>query len=152
MNTVTKARPAIYIARIFVALASFALLGAWITHLFSDATVLALLGIALFLDAIWHGRNVRRERSRRQFRAERCEEDRCERLRQCSVEQVCPQSRYEAAPNLTPLFDPSAALLPALPPKQQPANDCRDARRSSSADAQSRGLRFRDQPCRNNLP
>lgn len=71
MNTISKARPAVYIARVFVALAFFALLGAWITqltggpllgmsqqHLFHDATVLALLGIALFLDALWHGRNL----------------------------------------------------------------------------------------------
>lgn len=71
MNTTTKARPAVYIARIFVALAFFSLLGAWITqltgasllgmsqqHLFNDATVLALLGILLFLDALWHGRNL----------------------------------------------------------------------------------------------
>lgn len=33
MSTTTKARPAVYIARIFVALAVLALLGAWITQL-----------------------------------------------------------------------------------------------------------------------
>ncbi|MBY0496453.1 MAG: hypothetical protein K2Y23_19775 [Cyanobacteria bacterium] len=63
------ARPAVYIARVFVALACLALLGAWVTqltgaplfgmtqqHFFSESTVFALLGIALFADAFWHGR------------------------------------------------------------------------------------------------
>lgn len=63
------ARPAIYIARLLIALACLALGGAWVTqltgapllgmtqqHFFSDATVLALLGIALFADAFWHAR------------------------------------------------------------------------------------------------
>lgn len=27
-------------------------------HLFSDATVLALLGIGMFLDALWHARKT----------------------------------------------------------------------------------------------
>lgn len=70
-NTKTGARLAVYIGRIFLSVAFLALLGAWVTqltsgrllgmsqqHLFSDATVLALLGIGMFLDALWHGRNV----------------------------------------------------------------------------------------------
>ncbi|MGH9966785.1 MAG: hypothetical protein ACREBG_02975 [Pyrinomonadaceae bacterium] len=59
------------IGRIFLTLAFFALVGAWNTqltgsplvgitqqHLFSDATVLALLGIGMFLDALWHARRL----------------------------------------------------------------------------------------------
>ena len=71
MNPITAARVAVYIGRILFTFALLALLGAWITqltggplfgmsqqHLFSDATVLALLGIGMFLDALWHGRNI----------------------------------------------------------------------------------------------
>ena len=71
MNAPTAARIAVYIGRILFALALLALLGAWLTqltgapllgmsqqHLFSDATVLALLGIGMFLDALWHARSV----------------------------------------------------------------------------------------------
>ena len=71
MNATTAARFAVIIGRILLTLALLALLGAWVTqltdgrllgmsqqHLFSDATVLALLGIGMFLDALWHGRNV----------------------------------------------------------------------------------------------
>ena len=71
MNTPTAARVAVYISRILFTLALLALLGAWLTqltsgklfgmsqqHLFSDATVLALLGIGSFLDALWHARNA----------------------------------------------------------------------------------------------
>lgn len=62
---------AVYIGRVLLALALLALLGAWLTqltggtllgmtqqHLFNDATVLALLGIGMFLDALWHARNL----------------------------------------------------------------------------------------------
>lgn len=73
MNAPTKvgARYAVYIGRIFLTLALLALVGAWITqltgaplvgmnqqHLFNDATVLALLGIGMFLDALWHARKL----------------------------------------------------------------------------------------------
>ena len=71
MNTPTAARVAVYLGRILFTLALLALLGAWLTqltgapllgmsqqHLFSDATVLALLGIGMFLDALWHARSV----------------------------------------------------------------------------------------------
>lgn len=71
MNALSAARIAVYIGRVLFTLALLALLGAWITqfsgaplfglsqqHLFSDATVLALLGIGMFLDALWHARNV----------------------------------------------------------------------------------------------
>lgn len=71
MATTTAARPAIYVARVLIALAFLALLGAWVTqptgdtllgmsqqHLFNDVTALALLGIALFIDALWHARNL----------------------------------------------------------------------------------------------
>ena len=68
-----KAVPVIvYLGRLFFVLATLALLGAWITqltadgkllgmsqqHLFSDAIVLSLFGIGMFLDALWHARNV----------------------------------------------------------------------------------------------
>lgn len=59
------------LGRVFLVLAILALLGAWVTqltgrallgmsqqHLFSEAIVLALLGIGMFLDAFWHARNV----------------------------------------------------------------------------------------------
>lgn len=62
---------AVYIGRFLLALALLALLGAWFTqlaggtllgmtqqHLFNDAIVLALLGIGMFLDALWHSRNI----------------------------------------------------------------------------------------------
>lgn len=71
MNPITAARLAVYVGRIFFTLALLALVGAWITqltdgrilgmtqqHLFSDAIVLALLGIGSFLDAFWHARRV----------------------------------------------------------------------------------------------
>ena len=73
MNSSTSmgARVAVYIGRSFLGLALFALLGAWITqltggpilgmsqeHLFNDAMVLALLGIGMFLDGLWHARSV----------------------------------------------------------------------------------------------
>jgi hypothetical protein len=71
MNTTTAARLAVYIGRILFTLALLALLGAWITqltgatlfgmsqqHLFNDATVLSLLGIGSFLDALWHARSI----------------------------------------------------------------------------------------------
>lgn len=62
---------AVYIGRIFLTLALLALVGAWITqltgaplvgmnqqHLSNDATVFALLGIGMFLDALWHARKL----------------------------------------------------------------------------------------------
>lgn len=72
MTTAKQATPIfVYIGRILLALAFFALLGAWLTeltggpimgftqqHLFNDAIALALLGIGSFLDAFWHSRNV----------------------------------------------------------------------------------------------
>lgn len=71
MNAMTAGQPTVYFARLLVALAFLALLGAWLTqltgrtllgmsqqHFFNDAGVLALLGIALFVDAFWHARNV----------------------------------------------------------------------------------------------
>ncbi len=61
----------VYLGRIFFALAFLALLGAWLTqvaggtllgmsqqHLFNDAIVLSLFGIGMFLDALWHSRNI----------------------------------------------------------------------------------------------
>lgn len=71
MKTTTDARVAVYIGRILLTLAFLALVGAWITqltsgavlgmsqqHLFSDAMALALLGIGMFLDALWHARHL----------------------------------------------------------------------------------------------
>lgn len=71
MDSTTTARPAIYLATVFIGLAFLALIGAWISqlrdgalfgmsqqHLFNDATALALLGIALFVDAFWHARHL----------------------------------------------------------------------------------------------
>ena len=71
MNASSAARIAVYIGRVLFTLALLALVGAWVTqltgatllgmsqqHLFSDATVLALLGIGMFLDALWHARKV----------------------------------------------------------------------------------------------
>lgn len=73
MTTLSKqATPLfVYIGRILLTLSLIALLGAWLTaltgrpimgltqqHLFDDATVLALLGIGCFLDAVWHSRNL----------------------------------------------------------------------------------------------
>lgn len=59
----------VVIGRVFLTLSFLALLGAWLTevtegeiagmsqqHLFNDAIVLALLGIASLLDAFWHAR------------------------------------------------------------------------------------------------
>lgn len=70
--TIEKATPFfVYLGRIFFVLAFLALLGAWITqltggallgmsqqHLFNDAIVLSLFGIGMFLDALWHARNI----------------------------------------------------------------------------------------------
>ena len=67
-----KATPIIVnLGRIFFALAFFSLLGAWFTqltggtllgmnqqHLFNDAIVLSLFGVGMFLDALWHSRNI----------------------------------------------------------------------------------------------
>ena len=71
-------RRTVYLARVFVALALLALGGSWITqltggtilgmsqqHFFSDATVLALLGIAFFIDAYWHSQKIQRQVKRR---------------------------------------------------------------------------------------
>ena len=71
MNLTTAGRPTVYLARFLVVLALLALFGAWATqltgrtllgvdqqHFFNDATVLALLGIAFFIDAFWHARNL----------------------------------------------------------------------------------------------
>lgn len=72
-TTITaKATPFfVYLGRIFFALAILAFLGAGLTqltggtlfgmsqqHLFNDAIVLSLFGIGMFLDALWHSRNV----------------------------------------------------------------------------------------------
>jgi len=72
-TTTEKATPFfVYLGRIFFVLAILALLGAWITqltadgkllgmsqqHLFNDAIVLSLFGIGMFLDALWHSRNI----------------------------------------------------------------------------------------------
>ena len=67
MNANPSARLAVFVGRLLLALALVALVGAWATqlmgspllgmsqqHLFSDATVLALLGIGSFLDALYH--------------------------------------------------------------------------------------------------
>lgn len=61
----------VYLGRFLLVLASLALLGAWLTqfagkpllgftqaHLYNDAIVLSLLGIGMFLDALWHSRSV----------------------------------------------------------------------------------------------
>lgn len=61
----------VYVGRLLLTLAFFALLGAWLTqvtggaivgftqqHLFNDAIALSLLGIGSFLDAFWHSRNI----------------------------------------------------------------------------------------------
>ena len=61
----------VWIGRVFLLLSFAALIGAWLSetgdreflglsqqHLFSDAIVLALLGIASMLDAFWHARRV----------------------------------------------------------------------------------------------
>ncbi len=71
-TTTEKATPFfVYLGRIFFILATLALLGAWLTqltggtllgmsqqHLFNDAVVLSLFGIGMFLDALWHSRNI----------------------------------------------------------------------------------------------
>ena len=71
-TTTAKATPFfVYLGRIFFVLATLALLGAWLTqltggtlfgmsqqHLFNDAIVLSLFGIGMFLDALWHSRNI----------------------------------------------------------------------------------------------
>jgi len=61
----------IVVARSLLALAFFALIGAWIAqltggsviglsqqHLFNDTLALALLSIGVFLDALWHSRGM----------------------------------------------------------------------------------------------
>lgn len=71
MESTTAVRPAVYLARALIGLAFLALVAAWVTqlpgstllgmsqqHLFNDATVLALLGIAIFVDAFWHAPNL----------------------------------------------------------------------------------------------
>lgn len=71
-TTTNKATPFfVYLGRLFFFLAFLALLGAWFTqltggtllgmsqqHLFNDAIVLSLFGIGMFVDALWHSRNV----------------------------------------------------------------------------------------------
>lgn len=71
-TTTEKATPFfVYLGRISFALAFLAFLGAWLTqfssgallgfsqqHLFYDAIVLSLFGIGMFLDALWHSRNI----------------------------------------------------------------------------------------------
>jgi hypothetical protein len=71
-TTTAKATPFfVYLGRVFFALAFLALLGAWLSplaggtvfgfsqqHLFNDAIVLSLFGIGMFLDALWHSRNI----------------------------------------------------------------------------------------------
>lgn len=71
-TTTEKATPFfVYLGRIFFILATLALLAAWLTqltggtllgmsqqHLFNDAVVLSLFGIGMFLDALWHSRNI----------------------------------------------------------------------------------------------
>lgn len=67
----SRVRWPIGFARVFTFLAFVALVGAWVTevtgterlgmnqqHLFSDATALAVLGIACFIDAYWHARGL----------------------------------------------------------------------------------------------
>lgn len=59
------------LARLFIAFSLLALFGAWITefrpgplfgvtqeHLFNDAMILALIGIAFFLDSLLHSKNL----------------------------------------------------------------------------------------------
>jgi hypothetical protein len=71
MSTTSGARVTVYTGGVLLTLAFLALPGAWVTrltggtlfglgqqHLFNDATVLALLGIGMFLDALWHARRV----------------------------------------------------------------------------------------------
>lgn len=63
----TRSSCALLIARVLLALATLALLGAWLAqftngallglsqaHLFADAQTLALLALGLFADAYWH--------------------------------------------------------------------------------------------------
>lgn len=71
-TTTSKATPFfVYLGRFFFASAFVALLGAWFTqltggtllgmdqqHLFNDAIVLSLFGIGMFVDALWHSRNI----------------------------------------------------------------------------------------------
>lgn len=71
MDTKKATTYTVYLGRIFFGLAFLALLGAWLTqltggtvlgmtqqHLFNDAIVLSLFGIGMFVDAIWHSRNI----------------------------------------------------------------------------------------------
>ena len=71
MNVTTGVRFFVNAGRLLLLLALLALFGAWITqltgatllgmtqqHLFNDAMALALLGIGMFLDALWHERHV----------------------------------------------------------------------------------------------
>lgn len=65
------ARIMVALGRASVFLGLVALVGAWLTavtggtflgltqqHLFNDAVVLSLIGIAFFVDAYWHARNI----------------------------------------------------------------------------------------------
>ncbi len=74
----TKARTAVIVGRSLCTLALLSLIGAWVTqltgapllgegqaHLFSDATVFALLGIASLLDGLIHLREAERSGSDR---------------------------------------------------------------------------------------
>lgn len=71
MDSSTATRRAVYFARVLIAVALVTLLGAWITqvtgrplfgitqqHFFNDTIALALLGIAIFIDAFWHARSL----------------------------------------------------------------------------------------------
>ncbi|MDQ8757380.1 hypothetical protein RCO27_14210 [Sphingosinicella sp. LHD-64] len=70
-NSRRGAAAMVAIGRVLLVLAFLALLGAWLAdatdgavaglsqpHLFNDAIVLALLGIASMLDAFWHARDL----------------------------------------------------------------------------------------------
>ena len=71
METAKATSVMVYLGRTFFVIATLALLGAWITqltggtllgmsqqHLFNDAIVLSLFGIGMFLDALWHARDI----------------------------------------------------------------------------------------------
>ena len=71
MSEVKATKLFVYLGRFLLVLASLALLGAWLTqssgvtflgftqaHLYNDAIVLSLLGIGMFLDALWHSRSI----------------------------------------------------------------------------------------------
>ena len=67
----SQARLMVILGRGAIMLSLLALLGAWTTqltgtalfglrqeHIFNDAIVLALLGLAFFVDAFWHARGI----------------------------------------------------------------------------------------------